>query len=95
MVALKYKHEACAALLNPLSPEPLIWPSPLKFISDLDPEARELLEKALIEVNKEREKSILKETIYSSASPQHYDCGVPDDLTEVTSAARNLALPCP
>ncbi|KAJ8537792.1 hypothetical protein K7X08_014332 [Anisodus acutangulus] len=30
MVALKYKHEACAALLNPSSPEPLTWPLPLK-----------------------------------------------------------------
>lgn len=84
MVALKHKHEACAALLNPLSPEPLIWPSPLKFISDLDPEARELLEKALIEVNKEREKAILKETIHSSPSPRHSDCGAADDLSEAS-----------
>ncbi|KAL3531825.1 hypothetical protein ACH5RR_005346 [Cinchona calisaya] len=62
MVALKYKHGACAALLNPSAPEPLTWPSPLKFISELNPEAKALLEKALIEANKAREKLILKET---------------------------------
>ncbi|GAB2272477.1 hypothetical protein Dimus_007301 [Dionaea muscipula] len=60
MVALKFKHLNCAALLNPLSPEPLIWPASLKLISELNPDAKTLLEKALIEANKKREKSILK-----------------------------------
>ncbi|KAI3473215.1 hypothetical protein Pfo_030507 [Paulownia fortunei] len=59
MVAVKYKHDACAALLNPLAPEPLTWPSTLKFISELNPDAKALLEKALIEANKKREKAIL------------------------------------
>ncbi|KAL3839537.1 hypothetical protein ACJIZ3_024128 [Penstemon smallii] len=59
MVAMKHKHDRCAALLNPLSPEPLTWPSPLKFISELNPEPKALLEKALIEANKKREKLIL------------------------------------
>ncbi|KAH6802562.1 hypothetical protein C2S51_034008 [Perilla frutescens var. frutescens] len=62
MVAVKHKHDACAALLNPLAPEPLTWPSPLKFISELNPDAKSLLEKALIEANKKREKAILMET---------------------------------
>ncbi|KAL0309847.1 UNVERIFIED_CONTAM: putative E3 ubiquitin-protein ligase XBAT31 [Sesamum radiatum] len=62
MVALKHKHEACAALLNPLAPEPLTWPSPLKFISELNSDAKALLEKALIEANKKREKAILMDT---------------------------------
>ncbi|KAK4419084.1 putative E3 ubiquitin-protein ligase XBAT31 [Sesamum alatum] len=62
MVALKHKHDACAALLNPLAPEPLTWPSPLKFISELNPDAKALLEKALIEANKKREKAILMDT---------------------------------
>ncbi|XP_042054635.1 putative E3 ubiquitin-protein ligase XBAT31 isoform X2 [Salvia splendens] len=62
MVAVKHKHDACAALLNPLAPEPLTWPSPLKFISELTPDAKSLLEKALIEANKKREKAILTET---------------------------------
>ncbi|KAK4396242.1 putative E3 ubiquitin-protein ligase XBAT31 [Sesamum angolense] len=62
MVALKHKHEACAALLNPLAPEPLTWPSPLKFISELNSDAKSLLEKALIEANKKREKAILMDT---------------------------------
>lgn len=62
MVALKFKHETCAALLNPSAPEPLTWPAPLKFIGELNPDAKALLEDALIEANKEREKLILKET---------------------------------
>lgn len=61
LVALKYKHRACAALLSPSAPEPLIWPSSSKFISELNPEAKALLERALTDKNKEREKSILKE----------------------------------
>lgn len=75
-VALKHKHAACAALLNPSSPEPLVWPAPLKFISDLNPEARTLLEKALITANKDREKEILKDTMNSfPSSPVHSDSG--------------------
>ncbi|GAB2235666.1 hypothetical protein Droror1_Dr00026099 [Drosera rotundifolia] len=60
MIALKFKYLDCAALLNPLSPEPLTWPSSLKLINELNPEAKSLLEKALIEANKKREKSVLK-----------------------------------
>lgn len=70
MVALKFKHETCAALLNPSAPEPLTWPAaPLKFIGELNPDAKALLEDALIEANKEREKLILKETTDSSNLP--------------------------
>lgn len=84
-VALKYKHAACAALLNPSSPEPLVWPAPLKFISDLNPEARTLLEKALITANKDREMEILKDTINSfPSSPVHSDSGAANDISEVT-----------
>lgn len=82
-VALKHKHVACAALLNPSSPEPLVWPSPLKFITNLNPEAKALLEKALIEANKQREKAILKDTLNSCPSPVHSDSGVADDVSEV------------
>nr|GMD03882.1 putative E3 ubiquitin-protein ligase XBAT31 [Ipomoea batatas] len=71
MIALKHKHEVCAALLNPSSPEPLTWPSPLKLITELDAEAKGLLENALIDANKERERKILKETGYTS--PLHCD----------------------
>ncbi|MFQ6640647.1 hypothetical protein Gotur_016365 [Gossypium turneri] len=35
-VALKHKHGACAALLNPSSAEPLVWPATLKFITELN-----------------------------------------------------------
>lgn len=78
-VALKYKHGACAALLNPSSAEPLVWPSPLKFISELNPEAKVLLEKALMDANREREKEILK----AYALPSPFDGGVSDDASEV------------
>nr|ACN35883.1 unknown [Zea mays] len=69
-VALKRNHAACAALLNPSAAEPMVWPSPLKFISELDPEAKALLEAALMDANREREEKILKGiTKYSQPSP--------------------------
>ena len=82
MVALKHKHGACASLLNPTSAEPLVWPSPLKFISELNPEAKALLEQALMDANREREKNILKGSSYSLPSPSHSD-GVADNTSEV------------
>lgn len=57
-IAMKYNNLACASLLNPLSAEPLIWPSPWKFMSDLDPEAKALLEAALIQANDAWEKKL-------------------------------------
>ncbi|XP_027336918.1 putative E3 ubiquitin-protein ligase XBAT31 [Abrus precatorius] len=69
-VALKHKHRACAALLDPSSPAPLVWPSLLKFIGELNQEAKALLEKALLEANKEREKTLLKEGD-TAPSPLH------------------------
>ncbi|KAK8676218.1 hypothetical protein V6N13_034270 [Hibiscus sabdariffa] len=78
VVALKYKHGACAALLNPSSTESLVWPAPLKFISELNDEAKSLLEHALMEANRKREKNILKGTCYSllSPSPSYFDSGL-------------------
>ncbi|KAK1360594.1 hypothetical protein POM88_045068 [Heracleum sosnowskyi] len=64
-VALKYKHGACAALLNPSSAEPLVWPSPLKFISELNQQAKALLEQALMEANRE-----LNHLIYEGRKPK-------------------------
>ncbi|KQK07698.1 E3 ubiquitin-protein ligase XB3 [Brachypodium distachyon] len=78
-VALKRNHGACAALLNPSSAEPMVWPSPLKFISELDPEAKALLEAALKEANREREKNILKGTKYSMSSPTRHDDIIDDE----------------
>lgn len=66
-VALKHRHRACAALLDPSSAAPLVWPSPLKFISELNQEAKALLENALLEANREREKNLLKEIDMSSS----------------------------
>ncbi|XP_076939137.1 putative E3 ubiquitin-protein ligase XBAT31 [Bidens hawaiensis] len=78
-VALKHKNGACAALLNPSSAEPLVWPSPLKFISELNQDAKALLEQALMEVNMEREKNILKGSGFSVSSPVHSDATCIDD----------------
>nr|CAD1828702.1 unnamed protein product [Ananas comosus var. bracteatus] len=85
-VALKRRHGACAALLNPSSAEPMVWPSPLKFISELNPDAKALLEAALMEANREREKKILKGTRYSVPSPSRSDDGVDDDISEASDA---------
>lgn len=82
LVALKHKHQSCAAILNPSSAEPLVWPSPLKFISELNPEAKALLERALMESNIEREKAILKE-IVSIPSSLHSDVEADDNASEV------------
>jgi len=81
VVAMKHKHGACGALLNPSSAEPLVWPSPLKFISELNDEAKLLLEQALMEANREREKTILKGTAYSLPSPSFSDTD--DNMSEV------------
>ncbi|XP_020595837.1 E3 ubiquitin-protein ligase XB3-like [Phalaenopsis equestris] len=81
-VALKRKHGACAALLNPGSAEPLVWPSPLKFISELNPDAKALLEEALVEANRAREKNILRGTAYSFASPIHREAEINDDYED-------------
>ncbi|KAK9280026.1 hypothetical protein L1049_013711 [Liquidambar formosana] len=84
LVALKNKHGACAALLDPSSAEPLVWPSPLKFISELNQEAKVLLEQALMEANREREKNILKGTTYLLPSPSHSDDAVDDNISEAS-----------
>lgn len=84
MVAMKYKHGACGALLNPSSAEPLVWPSPLKFINELNEEAKLLLEQALMDANMEREKTILNGTDYSLPSPSFSDTASDDDnMSEV------------
>ncbi|OMO66254.1 hypothetical protein CCACVL1_21243 [Corchorus capsularis] len=85
LIALKHKHEACAALLNPASAEPLVWPLPLRFISDLNPEAKELLEKALMEANREREKAILKETTLALPSASGSEVEADDDAASEAS----------
>ncbi|XP_038682032.1 putative E3 ubiquitin-protein ligase XBAT31 isoform X2 [Tripterygium wilfordii] len=86
VVALKHKHRACAALLNPLSAEPLVWPSALKFISELNQEAKALLEHALVEANREREKNILKGSSYLLPSPSHSDVAVDDNISEASDS---------
>ncbi|XP_039004311.1 putative E3 ubiquitin-protein ligase XBAT31 [Hibiscus syriacus] len=84
VVALKHKHGACAALLNPSSAEPIVWPAPLKFISELNEGAKTLLEQALMEANREREKNILNGTTYLLTSPSHSDSGLEDSVSEAS-----------
>ncbi|XVE93083.1 hypothetical protein REPUB_Repub01dG0159500 [Reevesia pubescens] len=86
IVAVKHKHGACAALLIPSSAEPLVWPAPLKFISELNEEAKSLLEQTLMEANRERKKNILKGTAYSLPSPSHSDSGLDDNISKMTAA---------
>ncbi|XP_027928173.1 putative E3 ubiquitin-protein ligase XBAT31 [Vigna unguiculata] len=88
-VALKHKHKACAALLDPSSAAPLVWPSPLKFISELSQEAKALLEKALLEANREREKAILKE-VHMPPSPLHSE----SEDSNMASEADDMELCC-
>ncbi|EXC31004.1 Putative E3 ubiquitin-protein ligase XBAT31 [Morus notabilis] len=83
-VAMRHKNCACAALLNLSAAELLVWPSPLKFISELNPEAKALLERALMEANMEREKAILKETVYSAPSPINSDVEADDNASEAS-----------
>ncbi|KAK7350278.1 hypothetical protein VNO77_08683 [Canavalia gladiata] len=68
-VALKHKHKGCAALLDPSSAAPLVWPSLLKFIGELNQETKALLEKTLLEANREREKTLLKEADKAPSPP--------------------------
>ncbi|KAG1337881.1 hypothetical protein COCNU_04G001870 [Cocos nucifera] len=91
IVALKRKHRACAALLNPSSAEPLVWPSPLKFMGELKPDAKALLEAALMDANREREKNILKGTTYSLPSPVHSEGEIDNDNA---SEATDMELCC-
>ncbi|AQL07666.1 E3 ubiquitin-protein ligase XB3-like [Zea mays] len=86
-VAVKRGHVACAALLNPSSAEPLVWPSALKFISELEPDAKSLLEAALMEANRERERRILKGTKNALPSPPHHDDGAHDTAIAEASDA--------
>ncbi|GBG88164.1 hypothetical protein CBR_g46652 [Chara braunii] len=53
-IALKSGHTACAALLDPSSAEPLVWPSPWKFMNRLDSDVKELLEASLAEAHAAR-----------------------------------------
>ncbi|KAG8053765.1 hypothetical protein GUJ93_ZPchr0001g31399 [Zizania palustris] len=82
-VALKRGHAACAALLNPSAAEPMVWPSPLKFIGELKADAKALLEAALMEANRGRERKILKGTRYCPPSPAHSAAGAEVDLCSI------------
>uniref|UniRef100_A0A0D3HEG5 Uncharacterized protein n=1 Tax=Oryza barthii TaxID=65489 RepID=A0A0D3HEG5_9ORYZ len=76
----------------------MVWPSPLKFIGELEPEAKALLEAALMEANREREKKILNGTKYSLPSPLPGDdsadddaCSEVSDMSSAASASTRLA----
>lgn len=89
---MKRKNRACAALLNPSAAEPLVWPSKLKFINELNQEAKALLERALVEANMEREKAILQQISCSPPSPLQSDVELDDAESEVISILAILYL---
>lgn len=60
-----------------------MWPSPLKFISELNADAKELLEAALMKANLEREKKILRGAKFSCPSPSFSEDGSEDNISEV------------
>ncbi|KAG6580548.1 putative E3 ubiquitin-protein ligase XBAT31, partial [Cucurbita argyrosperma subsp. sororia] len=94
-VALKHKHQACAALLNPSSPEPLVWPSPLKLIIELDPDAKVLLEKALMDANMQREKAILMEKFITPPCPLKSDAHIDAyDDNDLASEKQHCSTSC-
>ena len=68
---MKYRNTACAALLNPLVAEPLVWPSPWTFMSNLEPEAKALLEDALAQANDAWEKRLFPTDIPNADTGSH------------------------
>ena len=70
-IAMKYRNTACAALLNPLVAEPLVWPSPWTFMSNLEPEAKALLEDALAQANDAWEKRLFSTDIPNADTGSH------------------------
>ncbi|KAH8938317.1 hypothetical protein BDL97_16G076400 [Sphagnum fallax] len=67
-IALQHKNIACAALLNPNSPEPLVWPSSWKFIIELEPQAKILLKTALAHANDEWERQLTLDSMPINSS---------------------------
>lgn len=57
-IALQYKNIACVTLLDPNSFEPLTWPSSWKFIRELEPQAKILLQTTLVHANDKWEKQL-------------------------------------
>lgn len=74
---------------NKINELPWITPANLQRAIQKEPNSDEivkiaLLEQALMEANREREKTILKGTAYSVPSPSHSDTGTDDNISEVT-----------
>uniref|UniRef100_A0A7N0UKK6 RING-type E3 ubiquitin transferase n=1 Tax=Kalanchoe fedtschenkoi TaxID=63787 RepID=A0A7N0UKK6_KALFE len=83
VVALNYRQGACLGLLDPSSAEPLVWPSPLKFINELQQDAKFLLEQALMAANKEREKTPSRGTNSNNPSLSQSGIAVDDNDSEL------------
>eukprot|EP00250_Pteridium_aquilinum_P009840 c18972_g1_i1 orf=1132-2403(+) len=90
-IAMKYHNKACAALLNPLTAEPLVWPSPWKFMSNLDPAAKVLLEAALAQANDAWEKRIISA---SKGFKANGDEGVTGPGDEIEDGKEEIELCC-
>ncbi|KAK7387081.1 hypothetical protein VNO78_27579 [Psophocarpus tetragonolobus] len=94
LVAKDCNHEECAELLNPSSATPIVWPLHVNFITQLTQEVKVLLEKAFIEVNKEREKDILKKVYRSSSSPLYFNSNDGDDSNIFEVSNKELCCIC-
>ncbi|MCO5567766.1 hypothetical protein L7F22_021461 [Adiantum nelumboides] len=85
-IAMKYHNTACATLLNPVTAEPLVWPSPWKFMRNLDPEAKYLLEAALAQANDAWEKQIFAASgsyVVNTADLTEMSVNAEDDEEEI------------
>ncbi|KAK3156477.1 hypothetical protein QOZ80_2AG0107750 [Eleusine coracana subsp. coracana] len=97
-VAIKRRHAACAALLNPASAEPMVWPSPLKLISELNPEAKALLQAALMEANNHHDDSQLNYSSDYVDSESAEVCGIcleqACNMIQVQDCGHQMCAPC-
>ena len=96
-VALKNKPGSWVSLLNPSSAEPLVWSSPLKFISEINAEEKAMLEQALMEANRKKGKNIFKGRAYLLPSRSYSDTEIDDNSSKVIyslSSLELLFLPC-
>ncbi|KAG0501354.1 hypothetical protein HPP92_001426 [Vanilla planifolia] len=88
-IALRRNH-FCAALLNPSSEEPLVWPSRLRIIVELEPSAKLLLETALVEANRQRQRIILNRAAHAWSPTDLFE----ESVVGVESHGGNLELCC-
>eukprot|EP01018_Ginkgo_biloba_P002325 Gb_29663 [translate_table: standard] len=84
-IALKHGYVACARMLNPNVAEPLVWPSPCKLMSDLEPKVKTVLKDALAAANQEKQTYLschIQKEFSASASKHHCEESTQNDATQ-------------